>query len=190
MERRDNTSSDLLAIAAREINKMLGRISAFANAKKIGAYYSIGSEIPTHTIIRDLLSDRRHVFLPRVEDAHNMTFRRVTDFSSLERHGVNSSADIGIGISSDIMEPKQTCPVDNDLDVILVPTVCISEAGARLGYGQGFYDHFLAGRDTTTISLTLEKQLVHKIPKFTHDVPIDWIVTEDRILCASANAHS
>ena len=42
------------------------------------------------------------------------------------------------------MEPKEECPIDNNLDLILVPTVGISPAGVRLGYGHGFYDKFLA----------------------------------------------
>jgi len=33
-----------------------------------------------------------------------------------------------------------------------------------------------------SISLTLEKQIVKNIPKSEHDVIIDWIVTEDRVL--------
>ncbi|MDH3658352.1 MAG: 5-formyltetrahydrofolate cyclo-ligase, partial [Nitrosopumilus sp.] len=82
----------------------------------------------------------------------------------------------------DIMEPKENCQVDNYLDVILVPTVGISPIGLRLGYGHGFYDKFLADYKTITISLTLEKQIVKNIPKAEHDVIIDWIVTEDRIL--------
>ena len=55
------------------------------------------------------------------------------------------------------MEPKDDCQIDNSLDVVLVPTVGISPFGVRLGYGNGFYDKFLAEHKVTTISLTLEK---------------------------------
>ena len=97
-------------------------------------------------------------------------FRKVSDFSSLEKG------------SFDIMEPKDDCQTDNNLDVLLVPTVGISPTGVRLGYGHGFYDKFLAENKTTTISLTLEKQIVKNIPKSEHDIIIDWIVTEDKML--------
>ena len=80
------------------------------------------------------------------------------------------------------MEPKDDCEIDNNLDVVLVPTVGISPTGVRLGYGHGFYDRFLSEHKTTTISLTLEKQIIKNIPKSEHDIIIDWIVTEDRIL--------
>jgi 5-formyltetrahydrofolate cyclo-ligase len=79
------------------------------------------------------------------------------------------------------MEPKEYCKVDNDLDIIVVPTVGISPTGVRLGYGHGFYDKFLAKKDTITISLVLEKQIIKNIPKSKHDINIDWIITEDRM---------
>jgi 5-formyltetrahydrofolate cyclo-ligase len=98
----------------------------------------------------------------------NIEFRKIKDFSNLETG------------SFDILEPKDGCPVDNNLDVILVPTVGISQTGVRLGYGHGFYDRFLSEHKTVTISLVLEKQIIKNIPKLPHDVTMDWIVTEER----------
>ena len=169
LEKRDNTSYDLLKIASEKMQKKLKKIYAFKNAQKIGVYYPIGSEILTQDIIQELLSNAKEVFLPKVK-GDKMEFRKIVDFSSLEKG------------SFDIMEPKDDCKVDNKLDVILVPTVGITPEGVRLGYGHGFYDKFLAENKTTTISLTLEKQIVKNIPKSEHDIIIDWIVTEDKML--------
>ena len=168
LERRDNTSHDLLKIASKKIQKKLDKIFAFKNAKKIGVYYPIGSEIFTQDIIQELLSKGKEVFLPKVM-GKGMEFRKIIDFSSLEPGNF------------DIMEPKEECPVDNNLDVILVPTVGISQTGVRLGYGYGFYDRFLAKNKTVAISLTLEKQIIKNIPKSEHDIIMDWIVTEDKM---------
>ena len=123
----------------------------------------------TQDIIQELLSNGKDVFLPKVI-GEKIEFRKIVDFSSLEK------------ARFDIMEPKEDCQIDNNLDVILVPTVGISQTGVRLGYGHGFYDRYLAEHKTTTISLTLEKQIIKNIPKSEHDIIIDWIVTEDRIL--------
>jgi 5-formyltetrahydrofolate cyclo-ligase len=169
LEKRDNTSFDFMKIASEKIQKRLKKMKAFRDAQKIGAYYPIGSEVLTQDIIQELLSIGKEVFLPKVV-GERMEFREIVDFSSLEKG------------SFDIMEPKDNCQVDNNLDVILVPTVGISPDGLRLGYGHGFYDRFLVNYNTTTISLTLEKQIVKNIPKAEHDIIIDWIVTEDRIL--------
>lgn len=169
LEKRDNTSFDLMKIASAKIQKKLKKIYAYKNANKIGLYYPIGSEMLTQDIIQEIISEGKEVFLPKVV-GKNIEFRKISDFSSLEKG------------SFDIMEPKDDCPVDNNLEVIIVPTVGISPDGVRLGYGHGFYDRFLAENKTTTISITLEKQIVKKIPRSEHDILIDWIVTEDRMI--------
>ena len=169
LKKRDNTSFDLMKIASQKIRNKIKKINEFKRANKIGAYYPIGSEIFTQDIVQELISDGKEVFFPKVV-GKKMDFRRVTDFSELEKG------------SFDIMEPKEECEIKNDLDVILVPTVGISPSGVRLGYGHGFYDRFLTENKTVTISLTLEKQIIKKIPKSDYDVIIDWIATEDRIL--------
>jgi len=169
LKKRDNTSFDFMKIASKKIQKRLKKINAFRDAQKIGVYYPIGSEILTQDIIQELLSNGKDVFLPKVV-GEKMEFRKIINFSSLEKG------------SFDIMEPKEDCQTDNDLNVVLVPTVGISPLGVRLGYGHGFYDKFLAEHKVTTISLTLEKQIVKNIPKSEHDVIINWIITEDRIL--------
>ncbi|MCV0392547.1 MAG: 5-formyltetrahydrofolate cyclo-ligase [Nitrosopumilus sp.] len=169
LEKRDNTSFDLMKIASAKIQKKLKKIYAYKNANKIGLYYPIGSEMLTQDIIQEIISEGKEVFLPKVV-GKNIEFRKISDFSSLEKG------------SFDIMEPKDDCPVDNNLEVIIIPTVGISPDGVRLGYGHGFYDRFLAENKTTTISITLEKQIVKKIPRSEHDILIDWIVTEDRMI--------
>jgi len=169
LEKRDNTSFDFMKIASEKIQKKLKKINVFRDAQKIGMYYPIGSEVLTQDIIQELLSNGKDVFLPKVI-GKKMEFRKISNFSSLEKG------------SFDIMEPKDDCQTDNSLDVVLVPTVGISPAGVRLGYGHGFYDKFLAEHKTATISLTLEKQIVKNIPKSEHDIIINWIITEDRIL--------
>jgi len=172
LEKRDGTSFDLMKIASKSILKKLKKIESFRNAQKIGAYYPIGSEILTQDIMQEALSEGKEVFLPKVI-GKNMEFRKIENFSNLENG------------SFDIMEPRNECPVDNDLDVILVPTVGISPTGVRLGYGHGFYDRFLAENKIETISLTLEKQIIKNIPRSNHDVIINWIVTEDRVIDTS-----
>ena len=169
LSKRDKTSFDLMKIASKKIQKRLKKIEAFRNAQKIGFYYPIGSEILTQDIIQESLSNGKEVFLPKVV-GKDIEFRQIIDFSSLEKG------------SFDILEPKEDCKKDNNLDVALIPTVGISFEGVRLGYGHGYYDKFLTNYKTTSISLTLEKQLVKNIPKEEHDRIIDWIVTEDRIV--------
>jgi len=168
LERRDNTSFDLLKIASKKMQKRINKVYAFKDAQKIGIYYPIGSEILTQDIIQELISKGKEVFLPKII-GENIEFRKIDDFGSLEMG------------KFDIMEPKEDCQVSNELDIIVVPTVGISLTGVRLGYGHGFYDKFLEGKNITTISLVLEKQIIKNIPKSDHDINMDWVITEDRM---------
>ena len=167
LERRDATSFDLMKIASEKIHKKLRKNQIFHDAKKIGAYYPIGSEVLTQNIMQEILSIGKELYLPKmIED--EIEFRKITDFSCLEKGNF------------DIMEPKDDCPVDNNLDLLLVPTVGISQDGVRLGYGHGFYDKFLYKNKIETISLIFEKQVIKKIPRSEHDIIMNWILTEDR----------
>jgi len=167
LERRDATSFDMMKIVSQQIHKKLRKSKIFKDANKIGAYYPIGSEVLTQDILQEILSSGRDLYLPKViED--EIEFRKITDFSCLEKGNF------------DIMEPKDDCPVDNYLDMLLVPTVGISQDGVRLGYGHGFYDKFLSKNKVETISLIYEKQVIKKIPRTEHDIIMNWILTEDR----------
>jgi len=168
LERRDSTSFDMMKIASKQIHKKLRKYKLFREAQKIGAYYPIGSEVLTQDIMQEILSAGKELFLPKVV-GEEIEFRKITDFSCLEKG------------SFDIMEPNDDCSVDNNLDLILVPTVGISEDGVRLGYGQGFFDKFLSQNKVETISLVFEKQVIKKIPRSDHDIPMNWILTEDRL---------
>jgi len=172
LDRRDSTSYDMMKIASNQIHKKLRKSKIFRDANKIGAYYPIGSEVLTQDIMQEVLSDGKELFLPKVK-LGKIAFRRITDFSSLEKG------------SFDIMEPKDECPEDNLLDLLLVPTVGISQDGVRLGYGHGFYDKFLAENKIETIALTYDKQIIKKIPQSEHDIMINWILTEDRFVKVS-----
>ena len=167
LERRDATSFDLMKIASQQIHKKLRRSQIFKDADKIGVYYPMGSEVLTQDIMQEILSIGKELFLPKVVE-DEIEFRKIIDFSCLEKGNF------------DIMEPKEDCPVNNNLDLLLVPTVGISQDGVRLGYGHGFYDKFLLKNQIETVSMIYEKQVIKKIPRSDHDVVMNWILTEDR----------
>jgi 5-formyltetrahydrofolate cyclo-ligase len=66
------------------------------------------------------------------------------------------------------------------VDLLLVPAVAFTRAGARLGRGGGFYDRLLAQKGTGTKAwgVCFEMQLVDHLPSEPHDREVDVIVTE------------
>lgn len=66
------------------------------------------------------------------------------------------------------------------LDVVVAPALAVDRTGARLGYGGGHFDRFLAGpgRGAVVVGAVFACQLVDELPSEPHDVPLDVIVTE------------
>ncbi|MCS7067485.1 MAG: 5-formyltetrahydrofolate cyclo-ligase [Meiothermus sp.] len=69
------------------------------------------------------------------------------------------------------------------LDAVLVPGLAFDPWGHRLGYGQGFYDRFLAQLPphTLTIGLVAEALLVPELPHDPWDVPVRFLATEQGV---------
>ena len=71
-----------------------------------------------------------------------------------------------------------------DIDLVIIPGAGYDYAGNRLGYGGGYYDILLSGRkkNMPIIALAYEEQLVDAIPAEKHDVRVDMIVTDQRVI--------
>jgi 5-formyltetrahydrofolate cyclo-ligase len=73
-------------------------------------------------------------------------------------------------------------PAPGQFDVIIVPMLGFDETLNRIGYGGGYYDAFLATQPKAKkIGVCFEIGKVKKIPTVGHDLPVDKIVTEDRV---------
>ena len=169
LEKRDGLSADWIEIASKQIRKNLGKVEQYKKAQTIACYHSTGSEVRTHEIMQEILSHGKTLALPRVRD-DNLVFCNVKKFEDLEK------GEFGI------MEPKQYCGMVDKFDLIIVPAVAMTRNGQRLGYGCGFYDKFLAGKNIPTIALAFSKSIAKSIPHEESDVTIDIIVTEEETI--------
>jgi 5-formyltetrahydrofolate cyclo-ligase len=70
-----------------------------------------------------------------------------------------------------------------ELDVIVVPGLAFDRRGARMGYGQGYYDRLLARvrPDTTLLAPAFDCQVFDRIPVGPRDVFMDRVITERRL---------
>ena len=92
---------------------------------------------------------------------------------------------------SDPLEPAlfgTLVPSGNSLEVVpellIVPLVAFDEQGHRLGYGGGYYDCTLSrltASGAVSVGVAFEDQLVNEVPSEIHDIPLDWIITEERV---------
>ena len=166
LEKRDAISAELRDISSGQVHENLKKNLSFINAQNIACYFPIGSEVNTHDIMLGILKQGKNLLLPRIID-DDIEFYIVSDLEKLEKG------------SFEIMEPKDNCKKAEKIDCVLIPTVGVSKLGTRLGYGKGYYDRFLASTDAVKISLTYSKQIIKSIPSDSHDIKMDWIVTED-----------
>ncbi len=151
---------------------LLSLCRTFCGGLDVYCYVSFGGEADTRGLLEELWRLQIPVASPRVEgDA--MAFYRVFGMDDLEP-GYRR-----------IPEPKPGCaPANARRAAVIVPGTAFTEEGARLGYGGGFYDRYLASKpDYIKIAAAYEFQIQREIPAEPHDVKMDWIVTERRILC-------
>jgi len=81
-----------------------------------------------------------------------------------------------------IPEPEGSPVEIEKIDVVIVPAVAFDKKGHRLGYGKGYYDRFLKKFKGTKIGVAYDFQVVEKLPKEEHDVPVDLVITPSRII--------
>ncbi len=71
-------------------------------------------------------------------------------------------------------------------EILVVPLLAFTRAGARLGYGGGFYDRTLvqlrARRPTLAIGFAFAGQECAEVPTEPTDAPLDLVVTEREVI--------
>jgi 5-formyltetrahydrofolate cyclo-ligase len=86
-----------------------------------------------------------------------------------------------------IKEPDGGTPFKGALDLIIVPGLGFAENGYRIGYGGGYYDHFLANQPKALkIGVGFPIQLMPDLPSDDHDVPMDILIIGNKTLYTKA----
>ncbi|MDR5659361.1 5-formyltetrahydrofolate cyclo-ligase [Serpentinicella sp. ANB-PHB4] len=175
MKKRDTITEDELIEKSKNIFETLVNNDLFKGAKNIMLYVSFKSEVLTTPIIEYLLERNINVYIPVTVPKNRSLI--VSKLNNIEE-------DLELSTFG-VLEPKKDTlrPIDPEiLDLILVPGLVFDKRGYRIGYGAGYYDRFLASlkKDTPTISLAFDLQLIDHVPNNTYDVPVKYIITEKR----------
>lgn len=144
-------------------------------ARALALFAAFRSEVDTGPLIAWALDARKTVGLPRVVGARAMTMVRV-----------EVPADDLVPGAWGIPEPRVGLPVLEPglFDAVVVPGAAFALDGARCGYGGGFYDAYLPrlAPGTPRVALAFEVQVVAGLPCEPHDLRVDAIVTERRVI--------
>lgn len=173
--RRDRLPAAARRARSARVFEHLLTLPELKAAAGVMCFVSFGSEVDTAALLRWCLDEGKRVALPRVVGKHHMEAFWVTD----------PAADLESG-SYGILEPRAGLPQASPkaIDLVVVPGSAFDRSGDRVGYGGGFYDTFLPRLQSGTprVAVAFELQLVDDVPEEDHDLRIDILVTERRVL--------
>ncbi|MFA5106086.1 MAG: 5-formyltetrahydrofolate cyclo-ligase [Candidatus Micrarchaeia archaeon] len=176
--RRHAMGERQVILASQAIIDMLQGSDIYKKANSIFFYCSIKEEVYTHGAIASALSAGKTVILPR-SNVKSLT---------LELYKIHSISELvkgAYGILEPIPDKARQVQV-SDIDLVIVPGVAFDKLGNRIGLGLGYYDRLLSGMvDTGRVcALAYSFQIVPEmeIPHDSHDVPMDYLISEDHVI--------
>jgi len=176
--RRRALGPDETAAASQAVCDRLQTVAAVVDALLAAVYVAISGEVDLTLFINAWLKRGKEILLPRFNaEAGCYDVAPVAD--------VENETTIGKYAIREPLPSLAAAPSDllNGPDVAwLVPGVAFDRRGARLGRGGGYYDRLLAGVAGPKIGVAYDWQIVPDLPQSPHDVPMDMVVTDKRIL--------
>lgn len=172
---RNNIQDDEKLLKDKKILDLIIKNNLYINSKSIFTYVNFGSEVNTIAIIERALEEGKEIYVPK------------TDIIKKEMVAVKikSIKDLEVG-NYGMLEPKEglTIAEKENFDLIIMPGAVFDYKGNRIGYGAGYYDKYLLQIDKNIkkLALAYELQILHDIPKEEHDIQVNYIITEERIL--------
>lgn len=173
LARRRTLGADLWQAASWSAQQQVLALGPFQQAARIALYASLGNEIDTTLLFAAARLAGKQLYYPLVCN------------DRLAFHQIIALEQLRLG-SFGILEP---CPVGSgqtheQMDLIVVPGVAFDLQGHRIGFGKGYYDRYLADMDPLPmlVGLCHDFQLCPEVPAEGHDIRMDYVVTEFRVV--------
>ncbi|SHE36436.1 5-formyltetrahydrofolate cyclo-ligase [Fodinibius roseus] len=174
--KRARISGSDYAAYSKKIVATLQQQQEFQSAKTIHCYVSINErrEVNTRWLIKAMIKRGKQVVVPLTHfKDKTLTHFELASFDDLVPRKWGG------------LEPKPTDSLrrhPSELELVIVPMVGGDEQGHRIGYGAGFYDRFLKKTVCPAIGLCFEQNIIPILPTDDHDVSLDKIITEERVI--------
>lgn len=153
-EVRDGLDEETRASKNTEIADKIMSLDEFKSADAVMAYVAFGSEVDPEPAMRVAAGEGKRIMIP-------------DSFGIIELTGVYAGR----------AEPRE-------VDLVLIPGIAFDERGYRLGYGGGWYDRFSTKlhEGVRMVGIAFEEQIMPEIPNEPHDLLLDMILTDGRII--------
>lgn len=165
---RDGLDAETLRRRSAALRDALFPLNRYRSAGTVHLFVPFGTEVDTRPILEELWAREVRTVLPRVAPNRQLDHLAVTDWNEL-KPGAYS-----------IPEPMGHCPTvsPKEVELVLVPGVAFDRTGGRLGYGGGYYDRFLDACPAPRVALAFALQIVPEVPRESHDLLVDDIITD------------
>ena len=151
---------------------LLGREDVM-QSERIFIYVSFRSEVDTRELIERLVEVGKDVFVPIICSNNQMEMARFAGWENMQ-------AD-----SFGVLVPDTQILERGNVDTAIVPGLAFSPCGERIGYGKGYYDQFFSHHVAgIKIGIAFDCQIIEQIPTDALDCPMDWVISESRMLIA------
>jgi 5-formyltetrahydrofolate cyclo-ligase len=159
-----------IAGASAKIAECVLALPAVQNARTIGCYLATPREVQTMGLVKQLIATGKSVCVP--------AWNRGTAGYAMCEFTMNEEMHQGhLGV----YEPLHPRWATTYVDAMVVPVVAFDRFLNRLGHGGGYFDRLLSSHIGTKIGLAFEAQRLAALPVEKHDVPMNLVVTEQRI---------
>ena len=175
IKKRKKLLKNVVLKKSNQIKKRLYDMNDFKHSSTILFYVSYDNEVFTHDMIKECLSIGKKVIVP-ISDKKNrrLILSKLNDWADLQPGSY--------GILEPIKKHILEVSIEN-IDLIIVPGVGFDIKGRRIGHGKGYYDNLLRdSKNALHIGFAFEFQIIDKVPVDIHDIPVDKIITEERII--------
>lgn len=152
--------------ASLQIQRAALELPEIEAARRIGLYLAQPREVGTELIIETARARGQLLALPAWNPERNS-------------YGMADwlvGTDLHPGLYG-IQEPAAPVWV-SEVDVMIIPCVAFDPQGGRLGHGGGHFDRLLENFRGLKVCLAFEVQKMAAIPRETHDVRVDVVITE------------
>jgi 5-formyltetrahydrofolate cyclo-ligase len=174
--RRDALERDWRREAAEAIAAHALAAPELSEARPVGGYWPIRSEVDPRPLMEGLLARGQSVALSQIRHPH---------LSWREWHPGDVLIHGGFGVSEPGPDAPEVFP-----QALLVPLAAFDRGGGRLGYGKGHFDRSIAElsahHPVLAIGLAYAAQEIAEVPREPHDRLLDIIVTETGLIRPTA----
>jgi len=177
LNKRGQLSNDEIIVKSNSIAKHLYNTTYYNNSNFIMTYINFRKEVITKGIIQNSLKKGKDIGVPiTVPKSRKLIVSQLKDFEK----------ELKLGFYN-ILTPKKEYIREvepSSIDLVLVPGAGFDKRGYRIGYGGGYYDTFFTtlNKDAIKIGLAFQMQIMDKVPNEDHDIPVNFIITENGLI--------